>query len=185
MKMSCFTYWVIVYLLKLLVAIGSEVNAVSGAHMYTREELLLLIPHLPNVCPQVQLPEDCKELLRNSRTRNRISSKKRGSRGGVRQRLKRRGHKPPLPVITLSNVRSLKSKTDELLLKAKYDSDFRQSNLICFTETWLKDGIQDIDISGYTMIRADRNVAEMFGQITIILVYVPGLCGIMWKPGAK
>lgn len=81
--------------------------------MYTREELLLLIP---NVCPQVQLPEDCKELLRNSRTRtwNRISLKKRGSRGGVRQRLKRRGHKPPLPVITLSNVRSLRSKTDEL-----------------------------------------------------------------------
>lgn len=93
-------------------------------------------------------------------------------------------------------------------------------NLICFTETWLKDGIQDIDISGYTMIRADRNVAASqktvggglciyvdnrwatrfriceqvctpdyellsvafrpfyllreFGQITIILVYVPG-----------
>lgn len=109
---------------------------------------------------------------------------------------------------------------DELLLKVKYDNDFRQSSLLCFTETWLKDGIQDIDLSGYTIIRVDRDEAvshkaiggglciyvdnrwatrfrirkqvctpdyeilsvsfrpfyllREFGQITIVLVYVPG-----------
>lgn len=46
---------------------------------------------------------------------------------------------------------------DELLAKVNYDSDFRQSNLMCFTETWLKEGIPDPDLPGYTLIRADRD----------------------------
>lgn len=138
----------------------------------------------------------------------------------MRQRIRRRGCKHPLPVITLSNVRSLNNKMDELLAKVNYDSDFRQSNLMCFTETWLKEGIPDPDLPGYTLIRADRDnfksmksigggmcifvnkhwatqytirekvctrdyeilvvsfrpfyLPREFGQITIILTYVPG-----------
>lgn len=51
----------------------------------------------------------------------------------------------------------LRDKIDELAVKVKQDSDFRQSHLLCFTETWLKEDFQDISLNGYTMIRADRD----------------------------
>ena len=45
----------------------------------------------------------------------------------------------------------------ELLARVNYDNKFRQSNLICFTETWLKDDMSDLNLPGYTLIRADRD----------------------------
>ncbi len=151
---------------------------------------------------------------------NRKEKKKRGSRGGVRHRICRRRSRPPLPVITLSNVRSVSNKLDELTLRAKHDCEFRQSNLVCLTETWLKDHHVTPTLPGYITLRADRNersasksiggglcmfideswatqysvreqvctpgyeiltvsfrpfyLLREFGQITVILTYVPG-----------
>lgn len=50
---------------------------------------------------------------------------KRGSRGGVRNRLRSRGNRHPLPIITLSNVRSLNNKLDEITTRLRFDEDFR------------------------------------------------------------
>ncbi len=66
-------------------------------------------------------------------------SKGRGSRGGIRNRLQRRGSKLPLPAITLSNVRSLNDKMIKLSALIHYDTDYRQTSLFCFTESWLSE----------------------------------------------
>ena len=58
--------------------------------------------------------------LRDSATKSlytipkEIKPRKRGKRGGVRVRTKKRGFKPYLPVIITGNVRSLYNKMDEL-----------------------------------------------------------------------
>ena len=62
-----------------------------------------------------------------------------------------------LPAITLSNVRSLQNKMDELSTLITYDSDYRRSSLLCFTETWLTENTTDIGLDGYTRIRFDRS----------------------------
>lgn len=53
-------------------------------------------------------------------------------------------------------MRSLNNKLDELSLLLRYDEDFRRSNLICLTETWLNDQCV-VELPGYTTIRADRD----------------------------
>ena len=134
----------------------------------------------------------------------------------MRERLKRRGSRHPLPTITLSNVRALQNKMDELTALVRIDGDFRRSNLMCFTETWLIEDTDNILVPGFTAVRADRDsdkaqksaggglcmfvsdtwatqycvctrdfelltvsfrpfcLPREFGQITVILVYVPG-----------
>lgn len=68
----------------------------------------------------------------------------------------RRGSRYPLPVITLSNVRSCNNKLHELPARAAFEEDFRRCNLVCFTEMWLKQDNIDVNVDGYTIIRADR-----------------------------
>lgn len=63
------------------------------------------------------------------------SPRRRGKRGGVRNRLRKRGFRPSLPVITLSNVRSLHNKVDEIRALKRYCNYFRNSGMICLTET--------------------------------------------------
>lgn len=186
---------------------------------HTREHLLSL--RSIGVAPPT-LPADCGEIRRPTKwpERKKNAGKKRGSRGGVRHRLWKRRSRFPLPAITLTNVRSISNKLDELALRAEHDSEFRQSNIVCLTETWLKDYHDTPSLSGYTTIRADRKerssgksiggglclfvdnrwatqycvreqvctpdyelltvsfrpfyLPREFGQITVILVYVPG-----------
>lgn len=68
-------------------------------------------------------------------TQHKGKIKKRGSSGGIKNRLRRRGTNQSLPVITLSNVRSLNNKLDELIIRVKREDLFRCSKLICLTET--------------------------------------------------
>ena len=61
------------------------------------------------------------------------------------------------------NVRSLRNKIDELSALTKWNWAYRESSLICFTETWLQEG-KDPDsafaIDGFTLIRSDRTEAS-------------------------
>lgn len=98
-----------------------------------------------------QLPGDCPELLR---IRVQEKAKKRGSDRDARERLGRRSKTFILPTIALSNVQSLNNKMNELT--NKHNDEFRKSNLICCSETWMKDP-NNITLGGYTMIREDRN----------------------------
>ena len=63
-------------------------------------------------------PEHLPAAIRATHTGTR-PQRKRGRRGGVRERLRRRNNRPPLPSIILSNVRSLTPKLDELRVNLK------------------------------------------------------------------
>ena len=85
--------------------------------------------------------------------------RKRGRRGGIQQRLRRRYNKPPLPSILLSNARSLRNKMDELRLNTRACHEYRESCLMVYTESWLQDDFPDelIQVPGFTTVRMDRN----------------------------
>ena len=59
-----------------------------------------------------------------------------------------------MPIIMLTNVRSLAKKIDELTVI----SSLRNPSVICITETWLSEEVEDylIAIPGYRMFRTDR-----------------------------
>ncbi|XP_033111259.1 uncharacterized protein LOC117112300 [Anneissia japonica] len=88
-----------------------------------------------------------------------MKRRKRGRRGGVRQRLKRRTFNPPLPSIIMFNARSIREKLEELTVNTTTLREFRDACLICVTETWFR---SDVDthsfshIDGFTCLRADR-----------------------------
>ena len=178
-------------------------------------EYLLNFQHVDSPAPSLDV--DLSDVTQNFKPKRKT---KRGSRGGVRNRLKKRGCRLPLPAITLSNVRSLQNQMDELSALTKYDGDYRRCSLICFTETWLTKDVSDLNLPGYTAIRLDHDSTKTqkqlggglgmlvnnkwatnftvretvnskhyeiltvsfrphylpreFGQITVILVYVPG-----------
>ena len=97
-----------------------------------------------------------EELLQR---RGERKPRKRGKRGGIQQRLRRRCNKPPLPSILLSNARSLRNKMEELRLNARVCHEYRESCLMVFTESWLQDDFPDelIQVPGFTTVRMDRN----------------------------
>ena len=72
-----------------------------------------------------------------------LRARKRGKRGGVRVRNRKRGFKPFLPSAIIGNVQSLQNKLDELHACVQYHQTFRTCSMLCFTETWLHDNILD------------------------------------------
>ena len=69
-----------------------------------------------------------------------IRCRKRGHKGGVRARMRRRKFRTPLPSIMFGNVRSLctldtrNNRVNELQACARYLYEYRESGLICVTE---------------------------------------------------
>lgn len=91
--------------------------------------------------------------------KHRRSIRKRGRRGGVLVRFRRRAHRPPLPAIILANVRSINNKTDELFNLLAFNREFKESSVLCLTETWLKQDKPDALVTppGFTIHRKDRS----------------------------
>ena len=117
--------------------------------IYSRDELLRLRP-----CINTQHKNYGRDYFYRNKT-----ERKRGHKGGVKERLRRRNHKPPLPSIILSNVRSIRNKVDTLDALCKFDCDYRNAGVICLTETWLTDMDTDnsVMISNFTSFRCDRD----------------------------
>ena len=92
--------------------------------------------------------------------------RKRGRKGGVRVRLRRRSFRPPLPSVITGNCRSLRNKMDELKACVNYRNEYRESSLLCFTETWFssKDTTADTEMDGFVCVRGDRTDAS--GKLT-------------------
>ena len=98
----------------------------------------------------------------SANTRSEARRRKRGKKGGVRQRLRKltRANRLPLPSIVLSNVQSLKNKTDELQACVSFMHEFRDVCVLALTETWLTDADPDstLIIDGFgAPIRLDRD----------------------------
>ena len=95
------------------------------------------------------------------------AQQKRGCRAGGLARLLKRPHKPPLPSLSLANVRSLTNKMDELSLQAAWDNFTRDCCVLFITETWLHSSIPDpaIELTCFTTQRFDRTaVCVMFKE---------------------
>ncbi|CAM4571266.1 unnamed protein product [Leuciscus chuanchicus] len=118
----------------------------------SRETLLSLRPL------QSTPPDNLPAAIRATHTGTWLK-RKRGRWGGVRERLRRRTNKPPLPSIILSNVRSLTPKMDELCINQRSCFEYRESNLMVFSETWLHQGFPDslLNLGGYSLVRTDRS----------------------------
>ena len=89
-----------------------------------------------------------------------------GSRGGVRNHLEKYGYRPSLPAITISNVRSIRNKMDELSTLHMHDSYNRRKSLLYFTETCLTERTTYAGLDDYTTIRSDTNVCIRERTIT-------------------
>ena len=131
---------------------------------YARELLLSLRPRSASPQPSfaAELPPEC-ECARNTVRRHRL--RKRGRRRGVRQRFRRRSTRPPLPGVILGNVLSLRSRMDELHAIVKFLTEYRDANLLCFSEMWLDDTIASwhVHVDGFgAPVRAEQTLLNGF-----------------------
>ncbi len=102
------------------------------------------------------------EILRNADENNghrRRNKKHHGKSAGIRNRLRKRAHSPPLPSILLTNVQSLENKMDDLRARISFQRDIRDCNIICLTETWLRPSVPDTAVTpsdNFSVLRMDR-----------------------------
>ncbi|KAK1795637.1 hypothetical protein P4O66_001130 [Electrophorus voltai] len=98
------------------------------------------------------------EILRENKGRD-ARKRPRGKRAGVRNRLRARAHRAPLPSILLANVQSLDNKLDDLWARIKFQRDIWDCNLLCFTESWLNPAVANHAIQPaefFSVHRMDR-----------------------------
>ena len=140
----------------------------TGALRYDRDFLLSLkAVSDPVSVPDGTIPDDLVCQSENGEKGKGQSRRKRGRRGGVRRRLRKNTTKPPLPSMILANVRSINPNSknhnfDELQANCAFLSEFRNSCLLCFTETFLTSKVTDdrMTINGFgSPYRMDRDSA--------------------------
>ncbi len=105
------------------------------------------------------------EILRNAEVNKgrlnnpRRRKKHRGRRAGIRDRLRKRAHSPPLPSILLANVQSLENKMDDLRARTSFQWDIRDCNILCLSETWFTPSVPDTAVTpsdNFSVLRMDR-----------------------------
>lgn len=92
----------------------------------------------------------------------RRRTRKRGRRGGLRERARRPLSRVPLPSIIVANMQSLRNKSDEVQAHVRYQHEFKEACILALTETWLGEADLDADIAldGFgTPLRMDRVAA--------------------------
>lgn len=158
---------------------ASDTEKQDQRRVYTRETLLKMNAKLPP-CPPLQswvplstpLQQQQSHFLQqdadgegDNNNNSGCYQRRRGRRGGVRLRLRKNKTVVPLPSVILANVRSFgknssNSTFDELYANVKYQSDYRDACLLCFTETWWCADTQPdaIKLDGFgTPFRMDRD----------------------------
>ncbi|KAK0132030.1 hypothetical protein N1851_033180 [Merluccius polli] len=83
----------------------------------------------------------------------------RGCRAGVKRSSEKRKFKPYIPAVITGNVRSLANKVDELEALTRTQREYRESSILCFTETWLHEQIPDsyVTVPGFQTVRANKD----------------------------
>ncbi len=157
----CFNILFYVFLLSLFTRIT------SALFIYDRRTLLDIGHHCTNLLQDtlsmdpawpleiLRTTEVNKGRLNNPRRRR----KHRGRRAGIRNRLRKRAHSPPLPSILLANVQSLENKMDDLRARISFQRDIRDCNILCLTETWLTPLVPDNAVTPsdkFSVLRMDR-----------------------------
>ena len=62
----------------------------------------------------------------------------------------------PLLSVLLANVQSLENKWDKLKARTSYQQDIINLIILCFTESWLNDDTDNIQLAGFSVHRQDR-----------------------------
>jgi ribosome assembly protein 1 len=60
----------------------------------------------------------------------------------------------------LTNVQSLENKPDDLHSRLSYQWDIKNGNILCFTELWLNDDMDNIQLAGFSVHRQDRTATS-------------------------
>lgn len=157
-------------LLVLILLFHSAAGTFPNRIQYTRDFLLelntgsLMSRQLANspLFKDIMAYNNCQLFSPGEDGRTRRKTRKRGKKGGVRQRVRilTRKRRLPLPSIVLANVQSLKNKVDELQARVSHTREFRDVCVLAFTETWLTAADMDptTDIDGFGVpIRLDRD----------------------------
>nr|XP_049609558.1 uncharacterized protein LOC125988413 [Syngnathus scovelli] len=120
----------------------------AGLLTYLKEELLSL-----RIMGQAGLRHDIPVELRR-----KYRGCKAGAKLKARRSENRRRYKPSIPSVIMGNVNSLSNKIDELTA-LNNQRTYRESSVLIFTETWLNHLVPDanVDLQGFTMVRADRD----------------------------
>ncbi len=153
-----FTYFLFLFLFL--------IRVLSAMIMYDRRTLLDIGQRYTNLIQNTLStdPEWPLEILRNNELNNdhlnnrRRRKKHRGRRAGIRNRLRKRAHSPPLPSILLANVQFLE-KMDDLRARLSFQRDIRDCKFLCLTETWLTPTVPDTAVTpsdNFSVLRMDR-----------------------------
>ncbi len=140
------------YLLFYLLLISIFTHITSALITYDKGTLLDIGHHFTNLLQDTLSPNSSwpPEILRNVDENNchrRRNKKHSGKSAGIRNRLRKRAHSPPLPSILLANVQSLENKLDDLRARISFQRDIRDCNIICLTETWLTPSVPDTAVT--------------------------------------
>ncbi len=143
------------------------IRVTSAMIMYDKRTLLDIGQRYTNLIEDTLSTDPAwpLEILRNTELHNdhlnnhRRRKKHCGRRAGIRNRLRKRAHSPPLPSILLGNVQSLENKMDDLRARISFQQDIRDCNILCLTETWLTPTVPDTAVmpsDNFSVLRMDR-----------------------------
>lgn len=90
-------------------------------------------------------------------------------------------NKLPMPFILLANVQLLENKIDDLLLRLSYQQDIKNSNILCFTEMWLNEETEKIELAGSRRIEMLPLVRRGLGVCVFLSITVGAQCRILKK----
>ncbi len=112
---------------------------------------------LPEVIQRKHTPDHSD----SSHHKKKVTRRGKKKKAGVRARLKRGKVKHrTLPSVILTNICSLRNKTDELQANINHMYEYRTASILAFTETWLNenDSNDALHIDGFgSPIRLDRD----------------------------
>ncbi len=153
------------YLLFYLLLISLFTHITSALITYDKSTLLDIGNRFTNLVQDTLSPNPNPswplEILQNAENKDhrRRNKKHHGNSAGIRNRLRKRAHSPPLPSILLANVQSLENKMDDLRARISFQRDIRDCNIICLTETWLTPSVPDNAVTpsdNFSVLRMDR-----------------------------
>jgi len=100
--------------------------------------------------------------------------RKRGRRGGIKARNKRRKSRPFLPAVLFGNSRMLGNKLDELHCCTKWCQDYRDASAIAFVETWFhcNNTNDETTLDGFHLYRRDRTEESLKSKGGGVCIYV-------------
>ena len=83
-----------------------------------------------------------------------------GQRFGCLVRIRRREGDLPLPSVLLANVQSIDNKIDKLWSCISYKRDITNCNILRFTELWLNNDMNNIQLAGLKLFQQDSTAAS-------------------------